>query len=154
MPENTPAPTPKPMPGAAPPPYQLDDQVGYLMRLASQRHTTIFQTLMVHDLTPPQFAMLIRLGEVGVGSQNQLGRLTAIDAATTKGIVDRLKAKGLITLSPDPNDGRRSLIALSDEGVAVLDELKRCGHDITAATLEPLTPSQRSTFLKLLRRLT
>ena len=56
-------------------PYLLDDQIGYLMRLATQRHTSIFQDKMSEGLTPTQFSVVVRLAEVGPSSQNQLGRL-------------------------------------------------------------------------------
>lgn len=137
-----------------PSPYVLDEQVGYLMRLASQRHAAIFQTLIGHDLTPTQFAMLIRLGEVGSGSQNHLGRLTAMDVATAKGVVDRLRAKNLVTLSPDANDARRRVIALSPEGERILEALRAHGTKITAETLAPLDAEERDTFVRLLRKLT
>ena len=89
------------------PTYILDDQIGYLLRLANQRHSVIFQNLMTHGLTPTQFATLIRVAEAGKVSQNQLGRTAAMDIATIKGVVDRLKAKGFLETSPDPQDRRR-----------------------------------------------
>ena len=69
--------------------YQLDDQVGYKLRLASQRHLEIFSRHLP-DMTPTQFSILVRLRDVGEVSQNQLGRLVAMDAATTKGVISRL----------------------------------------------------------------
>ncbi len=135
------------------PAYRLDDQVGYLLRLAGQRHVVLFQSLMEHDLTPTQFAMLIRLGEVGSGSQNQLGRMIGMDVATTKGVIDRLKAKGLITLSADPADSRRRVIALSDDGKALLPALRALGRRITDATFADLSAEERATLVALLRRL-
>ncbi|MEM9221972.1 MAG: MarR family transcriptional regulator [Pseudomonadota bacterium] len=135
------------------PTYRLDDQVGYLLRLASQRHAALFQSLMTHDLTPTQFAMLARLGEVGSGSQNQLGRLAGMDVATAKGVVDRLAAKGLVTLSPDQSDGRRHVISLSPEGEKLLPELRKIGREISRATLAPLTQHDRQEITRLLRAL-
>ncbi|WMS44050.1 MarR family transcriptional regulator [Acuticoccus sp. MNP-M23] len=134
-------------------PYRLDDQIGYLLRLAGQRHVALFQSLMEHDLTPTQFAMLIRLGEVGQGSQNQLGRMIGMDVATTKGVIDRLKAKALITLAADPADSRRRLIALSEDGIKLLPALQALGHQITDATLGDLDKAERATLLALLRRI-
>src|ERR1700722_10722267 len=75
-------------------PYVLDEQVGFALRQAQQRHTTIFAAKMIEDLTPTQWAALAKLREVGDCSQNHLGRLTAMDAATIKGVVDRLTARG------------------------------------------------------------
>ena len=72
-------------------PYRLDDQAGYLLRLASQRHAAIFQSLTLEGLTPTQFSALIRISEQGQCSQNHLGRLAAMDVATIKGVADRLR---------------------------------------------------------------
>ena len=69
--------------------YQLDEQIGYLLRLANQRHLEIFSENMP-ALTPTQFSVLARLHEVGQLSQNELGRQVGIDAATTNGVIDRL----------------------------------------------------------------
>jgi len=65
-------PVPKP---SASEQYVLDDQVGFLMRVAMQRHTAIFMSRMIEQLTQTQFAALAKLYEVGPCSQNHLGRL-------------------------------------------------------------------------------
>ena len=70
--------------------YVLDEQIGYVLRMANQRHAGIFQSLIRRDLTPTQFSVLIRLSEKGELSQNFLGRLVAIDTATTKGCLRSL----------------------------------------------------------------
>jgi len=133
--------------------YILDDQIGYLLRLANQRHSVIFQNLMTHELTPTQFATLIRVAEAGKVSQNQLGRMAAMDIATIKGVVDRLKAKGLLETSPDPQDRRRSIISLSPAGADLIDDLQAQGARISKETLSPLRPSEQTTLLNLLKRL-
>ena len=134
-------------------PYFLDEQVGYLLRLASQRHAAIFQTHAPGGLTPTQFSALLRLHKHGNCSQNQLGRLAAMDVATIKGVVDRLRHKGLITAQPDPDDKRRMLITLSDQGRALVDDLKAVGHRITRETLAPLSVTERDTLLRALAKL-
>ena len=135
-------------------PYTLDTQVGYLLRLASQRHAAIFQTHTLDGLTAQQFAALVRIGEVGEVSQNRLGRLAAMDVATIKGVADRLRQKGLTRVEPDPGDKRRMLITLSDAGRALLTRMRAVGHAISAETLAPLSETERASFLKLLKKLT
>jgi len=134
--------------------YILDEQVGYLLRLASQRHAAIFQAMSPEALTAMQFAALIRLGEHGELSQNRLGRLAAMDVATIKGVVDRLRQKELVEVSPDPDDRRRMLIRLSASARAMLDDLHASSREITTETLAPLSSEERAQFLNLLRRLT
>jgi len=133
--------------------YRLDDQVGYLLRLASQRHATIFQSQTIEGLTPTQFSALNRISEQGTCSQNQLGRLAAMDVATIKGVVDRLRHKGLIVAGPDPDDKRRVLISLSSKGATLVGEMQKVGHAITAETLKPLSVTEQRNLAKLLRKL-
>lgn len=134
--------------------YRLDEQVGYLLRLASQRHAVIFQNSLSDALTPTQFSTLIRVSEEGEVSQNHLGRLAGIDIATIKGVVDRLKAKGLLTISPDPHDKRRSIIALTPAGKDLIAGLHEKGFAISSETLAPLKTSEQATLLALLKKIT
>ena len=82
--------------------YVLDEQVGFILRQVSQRHATLFLEHMIEELTPTQFAALAKLHERGPTSQNRLGRLTAMDAATIKGVIDRLILRGFTETQPDP----------------------------------------------------
>lgn len=134
--------------------YVLEDQVGHLLRRAHQRHSAIFQaTIGDEQLTQLQFAALMKLADLGEASQNYLGRQTAMDAATMQGVIKRLIARGLIERRPDPDDRRRLLLTLTKEGVAVADDVRSRGIEITRQTLSPLTAAERDSFLKLLRRL-
>lgn len=139
---------------AAKPPYVLDDQVGFLMRVGMQRHTAIFMSQMTDGLTQTQFAALARLLEVGPCSQNHLGRLIYLDAATIKGVVDRLKVRRLVTTQDDPNDRRRRAITLTEKGRAVAKAAIEHAGEITAATLTPLSREEQETIVRLLKKLT
>lgn len=132
--------------------YRLQDQVGFILRKASQRHIAIFAR-HIGDLTPPQFAALAKLAEIGEASQNQLGALVAMDAATIKGVIDRLKARGLVVLSEHKEDRRRLVVSLSGEGRRLIEKLLPLAERITAETLAPLNARETATFLKLLAKL-
>jgi DNA-binding MarR family transcriptional regulator len=134
--------------------YILDRQVGFLLRLAQQRHTTIFASLMLEGLTPTQWAALAKLNEIGPSSQNLLGRLTAMDAATIKGVIDRLSKRGFTKTRPDPADGRRLLVALTEQGAALYERARPIATRVTVETLSPLDERERAELLALLARLT
>lgn len=143
------APAEPPEPGR----YVLDEQVGFLMRVAMQRHTSIFTSRMIEGLTQTQFAALAKLYEVGPCSQNYLGRLIYLDAATIKGVVDRLHARGFVTALADPKDRRRRAVALTDRGREVTEAAMLVAAEITAATLTPLSAEEQRMVVKLLRKL-
>lgn len=133
--------------------YVLDDQIGFLMRVAMQRHTSIFMSRILEGLTQTQFAALAKLYEVGPCSQNHLGRLIYLDAATIKGVVDRLQARNFVTALNDPGDRRRRAVALTDRGREVTEAAIKVAAEITAATLAPLTVEEQRTVARLMRKL-
>ncbi|KAA5604633.1 winged helix-turn-helix transcriptional regulator [Roseospira marina] len=134
--------------------YVLDEQVGFLLRKAQQRHLSLFASHIQPDLTAMQFAALAKLDEVGPCSQNALGRLTAMDVATIKGVVTRLKARGLIEKGPAPDDRRLHLIALTPAGREAVAQALPLARDITQRTLAPLAPEDQATLVDLLRQIT
>ena len=144
---------PVPVEPAAEAPYVLDDQIGFLLRVAMQNHTAIFTSQMIEGLTQTQFASLAKLYEVGPCSQNHLGRLIYLDAATIKGVVDRLSARGFVTAASDPNDKRRRAVTLTEEGRRVTEAAIRVATRITADTLVPLSEEERRTVARLLKKL-
>lgn len=135
------------------PPYHLEDQIGFVLRKASQRHIAIFAR-HIGELTPPQFAALAKLAEVGDTSQNQLGTLVAMDAATIKGVIDRLKARGLVALTRHDGDRRRLVVSLTSEGQATVERLLPLAKHITYETASPLNDRELATLMRLLSKLT
>ncbi len=133
--------------------YILDDQVGFWLRIALQRHRAIFTSKMTHDVTPIQFAAMAKLLEVGPCSQNHLGRLIYVDPATIKGVVDRLCKRGFLTIQIDPNDLRRREVALSDKGRQLAKVTTKVASAITAETLVPLNKNEQRQIIALLMKL-
>mgnify|MGYP003668138509 CR=1 FL=1 len=133
--------------------YALDDQVGFRLRLAMQRHTAIFFAHMDTDLTQTQFAVLARLWEAGDCSQNELGRLAAIDSATIWGVVRRLQAAGLVDTEAHPSDRRRLSVSLTRDGRRLVEGAIEKAARSNEETLAPLTPAERTTLIRLLRKL-
>ena len=132
--------------------YHVEDQIGFILRKANQRHVAIFAA-RISDLTPPQFAALSKLSDVGETSQNQLGTLVAMDAATIKGVIDRLKARGLVEVTKHEGDKRRLMVRLTDTGRTTVADLTPLAEQITAETLAPLSPREAATLLRLLARI-
>ncbi len=134
--------------------YILEDQIGFLMRLINQRHANIFAAHINESLTPTQFSVLVKLKQLGACSQNLLGRKTAVDVATIKGVVERLNKRGYIRTFPDIKDKRRILIELTEQGLAVIEDAIELGRKITEETLKPLKKSEQKILLKYLKKIT
>jgi DNA-binding MarR family transcriptional regulator len=135
-------------------PYILERQVGHLMRRANQRHVSLFMEMIGNDdLTPTQFAALVKIGDMGEVSQNLLGRLTAMDPATSQGVIRRLLDRKLISRHPDPLDARKVVLSLTPKGAALREQSMARAGRITQATLAPLTAEEQTVLLELLAKL-
>lgn len=134
------------------PAYRLEEQIGFKLRLANQKHLEVFARMMP-DVTPTQFAVLAKLLDEHTISQNQLGRLVGMDAATTKGVVDRLRSKGLVRRTKSTSDMRRLDISLTPEGRAFADQAVRTATEISEATAANLTRRELERLLDLLDKL-
>ncbi|GGE53276.1 transcriptional regulator [Primorskyibacter flagellatus] len=134
--------------------YVLEEQIGFLLRKAYQRNSTIFLSLVPGNLTTTQFSVMRRIAVDGPMSQNLLGRSVAMDGATTKGVVDRLVKRGLLATRRDPDDRRRHQLSLTPEGEALIAEAVAAAAQVTADTLAPLSSGEKETLLRLLSRIT
>lgn len=132
--------------------YQLSTQVGFNLRRAHQRHVAIFAR-HIADLTPTQFAVLARLYEYEALSQNRLGRLTAMDSATVKGVVERLASKGLVSARPDANDQRLRVVELTIAGRSAYEAAEAQALDARSETLAPITAEEAQVFETILAKL-
>ena len=99
------------------------------------------------------FGAIAKLGEAGGCSQNLLGRMTAMDAATIKGVVDRLTKRGYVESSPSPTDRRRVLIALTAAGRKAYEGGVARALRVSSETLRALKPRERMLLLRLLKQL-
>ena len=132
--------------------YILESQVGFIMRRALQRHIAIFSSL-IPNMTPTQFAALAKLCELGQASQNELGRLTSMDVSTIKGVVDRLRGRGLVSAEPLASDKRRLILTPTPQGKEKYHELLSKAKDVSRQTLSPLSNDERRQLIELLKKL-
>ena len=134
--------------------YKYDVQVGHLLRRALQRNLSIFSKhFETSELTSVQFIVLCAVAEHGPISQNLVGRLVALDPSTTKGVVERLAERGLISIGPDTGDRRKLVIELSRTGKTLLRGLIDKGLHVTEETFATLNPAERIALIYLLRKM-
>ncbi|WP_371320031.1 MarR family winged helix-turn-helix transcriptional regulator [Pseudomonas gingeri] len=135
-------------------PYVFSEQVGHLLRKAYQRHMAIFQqNVGDSQLTAVQFVTLCAVRDHGPSSLTELVKATAVDQATIRGIVERLRARELITLEPDPEDRRKVIVGLSEAGSRLVQQTVPCAAQISELTMSNLNPAEQVAVLFLLRKM-
>jgi MarR family transcriptional regulator, lower aerobic nicotinate degradation pathway regulator len=99
------------------------------------------------------YRLLAALDQYGPSSQANLGRHTGIDRSDVVAALNELAAGGVIQRDQDPADRRRNVVSITRGGRRALDRLDRVLDGVQEAVLEPLSPSERATFVRLLMRL-
>lgn len=134
--------------------YHFTEQVGHLLRKVYQRHVAIFQqNVGDSQLTAVQFITLCAVRDMGPSSLTELVQVTAVDQATIRGIVERLKVRDLITVMPDPIDRRKVVVGLTDTGAVLLAETVPHAATITELTFGTLNPAERIALMFLLNKM-
>ncbi len=98
---------------------------------------------------PAVLAVLSRLYRAGTHTPSELAAAERLQPQSLTRILAGLTERELVTRTPDPDDGRRSLIRITPDGLAVLREYSIQRERWLATALEStLSPTERQ-LLKL-----
>jgi MarR family transcriptional regulator, lower aerobic nicotinate degradation pathway regulator len=132
----------------------LEQSIGFLLRRAYQRNMVLFGQLSPHpDLTSVQAAALIALRDFSPCSLADLGRMAAMDPATTRGVVDRMRKRGLVRTEASIVDKREVIIHLEKEGKQIAASVRKAGDAISEATMAQLNSGERVALHFLLKKI-
>lgn len=98
-------------------------------------------------------AALRRAGKPYRLSPGQLLKETHVTSGTMTNRVDRLRARGLVTREPDPNDGRAAVVALTDQGRGLVDSALTSLLELESALLGDFSEHDSEELASALRRL-
>lgn len=142
------------MQASQPETYEFSDQIGHLLRRAYQRHMAIFQESVPDaTLTPSQFVVLCTVREHSGCEVAAIARATALDEPSVRGIVERLKWRGLLDVEQEPGDGRHMKMRLTEAGRELAEKTVPFARQISELTFGDLSADERQQLLRLVRRL-
>ena len=145
-----PAPTPTPT-ADDPLAFQILNEIGIINQLAQNRAAR----LLAPGLNLSQFVVLNHLTRLGgARSLVQIASAIQVTKGAMSNTVARLQAKGLLTVLPDPLDGRGKQVSLTDAGRAARRAaVSRLGDGLAeiAATVPPASLTQALGVLRQLR---
>lgn len=100
-----------------------------------------------------RYRLLSTLDRLGDGaSVNELATAIGVDQPRASRVVADCVERGLVSRTTDPTDARRSIIALTEAGRAVLEERRRERRATVERALDGFTADERAQFAALLAR--
>ncbi|WP_225625870.1 MarR family winged helix-turn-helix transcriptional regulator [Streptomyces werraensis] len=130
----------------------LTTHPGHLARRLQQAHHLLWNTMVSEEVTSPQFAVLNTLVAEPDLDQRTVGERVGLDRSTIAEVIGRLGRRGLLDKVRDPQDGRRFLLRLTDEGVRTHKKLTVRTARMNRVFLAPLSAEEQTLFLDLMQR--
>lgn len=103
------------------------------------------------DLTPSQESALTLVGKHGAATASALASAEGVRPQSMAATLAALDQHGLIRRSPDPDDGRRLLVTLTEAGRARIEDNMQVRSEWLARAFEDrYTEQERQTIIKAL----
>ena len=131
--------------------FDLAQAPSHLFRRCHQFYGDLYaMEAGARELTPQQFTVLAALEHNEGVSQTALVEITGIDRSTLAEMVRRMLEKGLLSRERTEEDQRANSVAISAVGRKALRAARTASDRAEKALLDPLPPTERQKFVKLL----
>jgi DNA-binding MarR family transcriptional regulator len=134
----------------------VDELLGFwAYRMHTESAAVLKRTLQAtgYDVTPEQFALMVRLHENPGINHSQLGEKAFKDRHNTNRIIRQLEKRGFIKRSPSESDKRVYSLFLTETGRAVKEALVPIVLDHYAAACRDIPSEDLKTVRRVLKRI-
>lgn len=130
----------------------LESLPGHYVRRIHQLVVAFFsQELSDINITPVQYSSLQSICNNPGIDQGTLAKTIGFDTSTIGSVIDRLEARGLVSRTVSPGDKRVRLLTPTDDGRALLAAVIPPMLRSQQLFLEPLSKSERTEFMRLMK---
>mgnify|MGYP000895791707 FL=1 len=132
----------------------LESLLGYNARRAALTVIEAFlERMSVYGLRPVDFSVLSLITHnPGITSRQLCATLGILPPNLVK-LVSDLDKRGLLVRKPHPDDGRAIGLHLSTDGKKLMREAEAAARDLEDRVSAPLSPEERTTLMRLLRKI-
>ncbi len=133
-----------------PPLFALLNEVAIIEHLSRNR----LERVLPDGLRASHFVVLNHLVRLGDGrSPARIARAVQVERPAMTNTLQRLEARGLVRLSPDPKDGRGKLVVLTEAGRAAREAAVAAATSAITPIAAGIPEAEITSALPFLRRL-
>ncbi len=129
----------------------LPYRIARFSQLLSEHFSEIYQKEF--DLTIPQWRSIVHLAAAEPLSAKAIGERAGLDKSTLSRALVQLEKRAIIIKTVDPNDKRATLLRLSEQGIALYEQLAPKALAWQASTTDVLSEQEYKQLLTLINRL-
>lgn len=131
-----------------------EDSAGYMTNLAARLFAQAMErTIRPHGLAVAYVPVFFALSDGAEMTQAELARHMVIEQPTMAATLSRMERDGLLVRRPDPEDGRKTLIALAPEAREKMEAVAGAVVAVNGRALEGLTAEERRSYIGLLGKI-
>jgi DNA-binding MarR family transcriptional regulator len=133
----------------------IDHLLGFRLALAEVGTRRVFQRHIgtPFKLRPVEFTILLLLRSNPGVTPKRLAHTLRLSPPNVTVLVDRLAARDLVQRQRSPDDGRATILALTDSGTDLAQRGWRASRTMEEGLLKALTPGERALLGELLNKL-
>ena len=134
-------------------PVRLRTMPSWLMtQVAAAGERLVGERLAAVGVRRYHYRVLAALDEFGPASQAGVARHSGVHTSDVVAVVNELVEQGFASRATDPDDRRRNVVAVTEPGVAKLEELDAVLAEAQDELLKPLSDGERAELVRLLGR--
>lgn len=107
-----------------------------------------------HPISSEEWAILLVLWKQSPQNPSALADVTIKDRTTITRLIDGMVSKNLVSRTEDPDDRRRSVVAITAQGLAIKDDLVPIARMLIDQALVNIPPEDIQTTIRTLRAMT
>jgi len=129
--------------------------LGFRLALAEVGTRRVFQRHVgtPFKLRPVEFTLLMLLRANPAVTPKRLAQALRLSPPNVTVLVDRLAGRGLVQRQRSPDDGRATILQLTDAGADLAQRAFRASRNMEEGLLQALTPGERALLGELLQKL-
>jgi len=133
----------------------VEHLLGFRLALAEVGTRRVFQRHIgtPFQLRPVEFTLLMLLRANPAATPKRLAQALRLSPPNVTVLVDRLAGRGLVQRQRSPDDGRATILQLTDAGAGLAQRAFRASRNMEEGLLQALTPGERALLGELLQKL-
>lgn len=133
--------------------YNLHDRLGYKLTLAAQVNNQLLVNLLSRlNLTRQMWCVLVAVGEQQLSQPSDIADYIGIQRAAVSRTLKDMHNKGLLQRISDPQNGKQTLVSLTDTGQTLLAQSLLLSEQSTQRLNTKLNDSERQELDRLLSK--
>ncbi len=126
--------------------------VGFVMKYSMIRKRIAAKYLKKEDLNAFESILLSIVYKHQELSQDRIGEITLFDGASVARALKKLEDRGFVSREADPNNGRKKIVRITDEGQTLYDEVRKAFHASNVTMFNDVTSEEQQQLEHILTK--